>query len=342
MRGAALLASALLACGGGAPEVAGAPSAPARAVGPSVSGSAAAPRAPSRPPVQMVERVRSVAPARPAAPETTTIARPFQIDELPVGQLPESLAKKTAPRRFPVLSADEAGLEVKRLPLDFRTARPPFAEHAVRPTGFSVAHVRVHSWTGTVAAGEVGVSVFCGAEKSQHGVRTYFGYDRGVLATRWEGLKRVGDSFEYAIVDGWFDAESCRVDVRSRVSFPVKEIVPELVYVFRTCAVAAPDGKCTEGARAHFVFAGDDVASSAEDPGALQTALFTRWSVPVKRATAELVAATLPSSRQLAFLNATRGERKQPAPPTLELSIEVQQAAREEHPTAVVFATARR
>jgi len=228
-------------------------------------------------------------------------------------------------------------LDPKLAPSSLRDVDPP-RDLSVRPSGrraeewgpgaratmlgtpdFKTGEVQVGKWAGR--NGDLGqgqaIEIPCGGDQTPGAL---------VLPARWEGLAtpsptRRAATAEYTIVDGWFDRAACKAGAVRRVSAPANEIVPGVMYAFRTCGPS-----CSEDEALAIVLpTARSLVTNRSDP-ARQGALTTRVSLPLRRGTAESM---------VAYVIAP-AEKRQPAR-GLVVGVEVTQGIQDPEPVAVMF-----
>jgi hypothetical protein len=157
---------------------------------------------------------------RPVRPIVS--AKPFQIASIPLADVPPPLLEADAPRTLPpgevpseLIVAHHAGkLYDLRLNLAART----------------VGQIRLGSVNST----------------SSNGLRVRCGIHRGTMVpARWASLSPTPaprdapagtpDAARYVVVDGWFDAGTCRATVWRRTSIDLTALPGRVFYGFRSC-----------------------------------------------------------------------------------------------------------
>ncbi len=219
----------------------------------------------------------------------TRTAMPFEVDSLPVANLPEPLEDKKAP---PSVDGDTA-IEVVAQKHNYghygsygydRT----YNTVLVKGEGFNAGSIKVSQSEGAFYArdGQTygGVNVMCGKDEINR-------------AARWEGLvvpKTPSAEVVYQVVDGWFDAKKCRAVAVTRTKIKLATIVPDLIYGFRQCADAECAGK------ANLVFVIPHASSAVAQSGPIRAPAGSpsaRINVPLRRGASESVMAMIYSPK---------------------------------------------
>jgi len=165
------------------------------------------------------------------------------------------------------------------------------------------------------------------------------------LPARWEsarlvrGAKGRRPSYEYTIVDGWYDQRTCRPTYMRKTSATASEIVPDLLYGLRAHCAECSDRDTVvflvHGARA--------IVSSRVSLGeAIAAERFGRAIVPIRRGGAESVLAAVdtrgagswPARLKVDSFPEMRFKSTQPE---ILVDIEVSQGQRDAEPYAVVY-----
>lgn len=150
----------------------------------------------------------------------------FRVGDLPLATLPEQLSAATAPSGLP------SGNDPSELYLDWRgtdpiKARGTWTTVRISLKDATLGRIRIGSNEAPVAAGAAGgVYVTCGGEVTN---------SRPMISpARWETLTAgASGAARYTVVDGWFDARTCKaVEVR-RTSVEARSLAGGLLYGFR-------------------------------------------------------------------------------------------------------------
>jgi len=173
------------------------------------------------------------------------------------------------------------------------------------------------------------------------------------LPMRVEIVGRAAGSkdLEYRFVDGWFDAERCRVSAVRRSTAPLRPIVPDLLYGFRACGAT-----CAESESLVLVTPGSVRAVSSRGGGdePLSGGGFTRAVLPLHRGTSESFLVQIAQRQLTAWQKGQFGAPPRqrppqqssrraapPPPPPVEIDtvveVELVQGVGDAAPTAVAY-----
>jgi hypothetical protein len=251
---------------------------------------------------------------------------------------------------MPVSIAESAknpdNVEVKALPAyDYGYGASPFKPFAIRPKDFLSAEIRIGNWSGQSWADEGHVQVYCGVERTQYGERNYYGYSRSTVVAHWEGPKKTDKGLTYTFVDGWFDTSTCRFKIEREESVALREIVPGLLYGFRSCA-PGKDGKapstCQDASHLTLVFPRSVAVATTREATPARPNGFSRVTMPLRRGTGESMSAEIADHDLRKWVASLTSKKLGPPPAwrsgrTYVLGVEVQEASYDDKPMAVAF-----
>ncbi|MFO0554738.1 MAG: hypothetical protein U0271_40545 [Polyangiaceae bacterium] len=162
----------------------------------------------------------------------------IDLTKLPIGDIPDLTdAAKNKPTSVSP-SEMPANFEIKKADMPSYYGYDAFKPVQVRPKDFKLLEAFVGPAYNSAAWSQDGAAtVFCGSVATSYGAaQTYYGYGNRILQAHFEGLTRKGGALQYTYVDGWMDTENCALKIDKTASFGISEIVPGLVFGFRSCS----------------------------------------------------------------------------------------------------------
>jgi hypothetical protein len=167
------------------------------------------------------------------APRTQVEPEAFRIKDLPLVDIPEPLSASKAPRELPAgeeakeLFIDWRGVEASRVGSTWTTVRVSLQGEPLGRVKIGGNEAAVSGKDGKGGGG--GVYVTCGGGERSPGAAV-------IAPARWETLTLGGDkrrSAVYTVVDGWFDARTCKAVVVRRTVVQPRPLPGGVLFGFR-------------------------------------------------------------------------------------------------------------
>jgi hypothetical protein len=273
----------------------------------------------------------------------------FEIASMPIGAIPDAKTKRAAPAEVTTATESTDAVDLRPGP----ATRDSYQPFTLRVRGLVVGQIRVHgSWQRVTKDNDA--MVYCDdpkAAESSSSRSSYYG--RNVVELRFEGLTRQHGSVVYSVTDAWLDTKSCKVKIDDPVIVPLGEIVPGLLYGFRSCTRQPPNppkvedelyadaDKCTEPNRLNLLLphAQKMVSSSGTKGAPPQLPAISRVILPLHQGTSASFAASVPVDgvRDWARRFGASEDLARTAVDPFVMSVEIEQTSEEDAPRAVVF-----
>ncbi len=291
-------------------------------------------------------------------PRTKKEGSAIDLSALPIADLPEPTQVTGSNASWPIEIPDSTptpdGIELRpRNDPAYVDYGSPYTPNVIHFSNFVVADAKLGAsqWPGGAVNGDPLIQ--CGPKSGSQA--SYYGYR--VEPAHFEGIERNGNDLRYLVLDGWIDAQTCKLRIDHKSSAPVGEIFPGLLYGFRSCAHVAPvvqgtavatvtdpyaDSKvpCTDPNRLNLFFPRTTaIASSASTTPIQTTTIVTRATLPIRQGTSESLTAAIPLDQMTAWAGALglTMDTSNLNGHIIELDVEVQQGSDQEAPIAVAY-----
>jgi hypothetical protein len=297
----------------------------------------------------------------PQAPDRRGMEQSLAIDldDIPVSQLSNlPPTNVTPPYSIAANAKPPPGIEIKPAAANadsyYGYGYAPFKSYEIRAVSYLFAEVRV-AQQAQVVLPDGGSLVYCGQQQYDGG---YYGYH--VVPVHVEGIQRNGSDLTYSMADGWLDSDTCRLQMGEPTTTTLGEIIPGLLYGYRSCSRAGrpdvftsvssgpdpfPDrvDTCTDPDKVNFVFpraAAEASTMGKPNPGQPNVGSISHATLPLRQGLGEAVTASIAAADLEKWWDALHVPGAAPARAPNDMivvSVEMLQASEDARPSALVF-----